>query len=42
MNKWKLIYFEDNGISEILNFINSLSDNEQTKIFSWITILEEQ
>jgi len=41
-NNWKIIYYEDeNSKSEVLDYINSLKETEQSKIFSWITILEE-
>ena len=41
--KWKIIYYEDDkGYSEVLNFIDSLSENEQVKLLSWISILEEK
>jgi hypothetical protein len=40
---WKLIYYEDqNGYSEVLDFINSLKENDQVKLLSWISILEEK
>ncbi|MEI7589809.1 MAG: type II toxin-antitoxin system RelE/ParE family toxin [Deltaproteobacteria bacterium] len=42
-NGWKVIYYENiKGYSEVLGFINSLNDNEQAKVLSWITILGER
>ena len=41
--EWKLMYYEDeNGYSEVLEYINSLKENEQVKLSAWITILEEK
>jgi len=40
---WKVIYYEDeNSCSEVLDYVNSLKENEQLKVLGWITILEEK
>lgn len=42
-NNWKVIYFEESDTKcEIYDFINSLSNREQAKILSWISLLEEK
>jgi phage-related protein len=43
LNKWKIIYFEDeNSKSEIFDFIENLDKNDQAKILSWFSILQEK
>lgn len=43
INKWKIIYYENKNLeSEILNFIEKLKTNEQAKLFSWLSLLEER
>jgi hypothetical protein len=43
MDKWRIIYYEDEeGYSEIFDFIDSQKNKNKAKILSWLSILEEK
>ena len=40
---WKVVYYEDEeSRSEVMAFIERQKANNQTKIFSWLSLLEER
>jgi phage-related protein len=43
MNEWKIIYYEnDKNVSEIYNYIESLSIKNQAKVLNWIEMLSKK
>ena len=43
MAGWKIVYYEDsNGVSQVYDFINSQKVANQSKIASWLSLLEEK
>ncbi|MBI5847660.1 MAG: type II toxin-antitoxin system RelE/ParE family toxin [Nitrospirae bacterium] len=42
-SKWQVLYYETSeGVVPVEKFIDSRKDRDQAKIFSWISLLEEQ
>lgn len=41
--RWHVLYYETvDGVCPVQQFINTRKDRDQAKIFSWLTLLEEQ
>lgn len=42
-SKWQILYYETTGgESPVEKFVDARKDRDQAKIFSWISLLEEQ
>ena len=43
MKKWRVFYYESaDGTCPVQEFIDTRKDRDQAKIFSWVSLLEEQ
>ena len=42
MKSWKILYYEsENGECKLSDYLDSLSERQKAKVFSWIEMLEE-
>ena len=42
INKWNIIYYEQNQESQVFNFVESQKNSNKAKLLSWLSILEEK
>lgn len=42
INKWNIIYYEQNQESEVFDFVESQKNSNKAKLLSWLSILEEK
>ena len=42
INKWNIIYYEQNQRSEVFDFVESQKNSNKAKLLSWFSILEEK
>ena len=42
INKWNIIYYEQNQRSEVFDFVESQKNSNKAKLLSWLSILEEK